>query len=87
MEIISSTPNDGVFYWLVSSELVDSKNYRIKIMYVSDSSIFDYSDFFEIKHSTSPPIGIPGYNITFLLGIISIIGVYLTRKKLLAKLR
>ena len=82
MEIISSNPNNGEFYWFVSSELVDSKNYRIKIIYVSDSSVFDYSDYFEIKHSTSPPSGIPGYDITFLLGIISIIGVYLTRKKL-----
>ncbi|MFX1590196.1 MAG: hypothetical protein ACFFC1_18810 [Promethearchaeota archaeon] len=30
---------------------------------------------------------IPGYNMTFLLGIITIVGIYLTRKKLLAKSR
>ncbi|MFX0025984.1 MAG: Ser-Thr-rich GPI-anchored membrane family protein, partial [Candidatus Hermodarchaeota archaeon] len=87
MEIVSSTPNDGEFSWFISSELVDSKNYRIKIIYLLDSSIFDYSDYFEIKNSTSPPKGIPGYHLTLLLGIISIIGVYLTRKKLLAKSR
>ncbi len=91
MEIISSNPNNGEFYWFVSSELVESKNYRIKIIYVSDSSVFDYSDHFEIKHShhfpqgTSLPTGIPGYDITLLLGIIGIIGVYLIRKKLIAK--
>ncbi len=82
MEIISSTPNNGEFYWFVSSGLLDSKNYQIKITYLSDSSVYDNSDYFEIKHSASPPTAIPGYDITFILGTIGIIGVYLTRKKL-----
>lgn len=85
-EIISSTPNDGNFSWIIPSGLDNSTQYQIKISDVSNSPINDYSDYFEIY--TSPSISespdIPGYDTTILLGIsfVSVIGViYLLRKK------
>jgi len=47
-EIVSSTPNDGEYNWTVPSELDGSLEYQIKISAVSNPSIFDFSDDFEI---------------------------------------
>ena len=71
MEIISSTANDGEVYWVVSSELVSSEHYQIKIIDVSDASIFAYSNYFEIENTspTEPP-GIPGFNVLFLIAAL-----------------
>ncbi len=50
MEITSSTTNDGEYYWSLYSALIDSNQYQIKITDVSNSSTYDYSDYFEIKN-------------------------------------
>ncbi|MCJ7582817.1 MAG: GPI anchored serine-threonine rich family protein, partial [Candidatus Aminicenantes bacterium] len=71
MEIISSTANDGEVYWVVFSELVSSDHYQIKIIDVSDASIFAYSDYFEIENTSPPePPAIPGYNVLFLIAAL-----------------
>jgi len=71
MEIISSTANDGEVYWVVPSELVSADDYQIKIIDVSNASIFTYSEYFEIENTspTEPP-GIPGYNVIFLIAAL-----------------
>jgi len=90
MEVIANTPNDGEFYWSLYSGLIDSKNYQLRILDVSDQSVFGYSDYFEIKAPVSPPDNLPiifGYDITLLLVAIGVIGAYITRKKQVANLK
>lgn len=69
--IISSTPNDGEYRWNVDSVcdlagLISSNKSQIKISSTSNSSIFDYSDYFEIKILESHNNKIPGY----MMGLI-----------------
>ncbi|MFX1250353.1 MAG: ABC transporter substrate-binding protein, partial [Promethearchaeota archaeon] len=52
MEIVSSTPNDGEYYWAIPSALESSTHYQIKISEASDPSAYDFSDYFEIYTST-----------------------------------
>lgn len=79
LEIVSSTPNDGSFPWIIPSGLDNSTQYQVKITDVSNSLINDYSDYFEIytEPSTSGQTTIPGYDLMILIGtsIISIIGL------------
>ena len=84
MVITANTVNDGTFNWTISSELVDPDQYQIKITDVSDPTIYDFSDYFEITSpaSTEPP-EIPGYNLYILIGIISVISVILVKKRIL----
>jgi Tol biopolymer transport system component len=81
MDIIASTPNDGEFVWEIPSSLVESDQYQIKIIDVSDPSISDYSDYFEIEKPPSGEPAIPGYNLYLLIGIISIVSVILFKKR------
>jgi len=46
--IASSTSSDGSYTWSVSSSLSSGSNYNIKITSTSNSSIYDYSDYFSI---------------------------------------
>jgi len=78
MEITSSTTNDGEYYWNMPSELADSNLYQVKITDMSNSSTYDYSDYFEIK-SESPAI--PGYTMFLLIGIICVVSVILIKKR------
>ncbi|MFX1553763.1 MAG: Ser-Thr-rich GPI-anchored membrane family protein [Promethearchaeota archaeon] len=48
MEIVSETSNDGFYSWNISSILEGSTHYQIKISDVSNSSIYDYTEYFEI---------------------------------------
>lgn len=48
MEIISSTTNDGEYYWTIPSGLDDSTQYQIKITDVSKLTTYDFSEYFEI---------------------------------------
>ncbi|KKK41964.1 hypothetical protein LCGC14_2419900, partial [marine sediment metagenome] len=48
MEITSETANDGQYYWSLPSSLDISNKYQIKIIDVSNSSIYDFSDYFKI---------------------------------------
>ncbi len=52
MQITPSTPNDGTYFWAVSSGLDGSGQYQIKITDVSDPSVYDFSDYFEIFKPT-----------------------------------
>ena len=79
LEIVASTSNDGEYYWTIPSGLEDSINYQIKIIDVSNSSIYDYSDYFEIKHLTSQQSAISGYNLYFLLGLFGIISTIVVK--------
>jgi len=81
MEIISSTANNGEVYWVVFSELASSDHYQIKIIDVSNASIFAYSDYFEIENTlpTEPP-GIPGYNVLFLIATLGSIMALIMKK-------
>ncbi|MFX0211750.1 MAG: Ser-Thr-rich GPI-anchored membrane family protein [Candidatus Hodarchaeota archaeon] len=75
--IISSTPNDGDFPWIIPSGLDNSTQYQIKITDVSNSAINDYSDYFEIYTTPSIPPAIPGYDLMILIStsIVSVIGL------------
>ena len=76
LEIIPSTPNDGEFSWTIPSGFNNSTQYQIKLTDVSNSSIYDYSEYFEIFTSPSPntQTEIPGYNLILLFST-SLIGV------------
>jgi hypothetical protein len=81
MDIIASTSNDGEFLWEIPSSLVESDQYQIKIIDVSDPSISDYSDYFEIEKPPSGEPAIPGYNLSLLIGIVSVVSVMLSKKR------
>ena len=89
--ISASTPNDGSYSWTIPSGFVNSSQYQIKITDVSNSSFYDYSDYFEIftpptpvdSGSSSPEI--PGYDLIFLIGISSVITLFLIKKQLMEK--
>ena len=87
LEINSSTPNDGIYFWSIPDGLENSTQYQIKITDVSNSSIYDYSDPFEIYDTPtlSDQDDIPGYDllILFFASIVIIIGVIvlLSKKK------
>jgi len=90
MEITSTTENDGEFYWFVSSNLIDSDFYQIKIIDASNSSIYDYSDYFTIKsaQSKNPPPSIPGFPVFILITLIIMLSLIIIRKngeKLISK--
>ena len=82
LEISSDTANDGVYSWTIPLILEDSDQYQIKISDVSNPSIYDYSDYFEIKR---PPSGgtptIPGYNLYILIGMICAVSAMLFKKR------
>jgi len=80
MEIISSTPNNGEFSWLIPSTLEVSDQYQIKIIDVSNPSTSDYSDYFEIVRPSRGSRGIPGYTLYILIGLICLGSLILTRK-------
>ena len=46
--ITSSTMNDGSYSWSIPSNQDSGTNYRIMIIDTSDSSVFDFSDYFEL---------------------------------------
>ena len=52
--ISSSTSSDGSFSWTVPTDLSSATYYQIKITSTSSSSLYNYSDYFEI--SETPPI-------------------------------
>lgn len=86
MEIISDTENDGVYYWHLPSGLVNSIQYQIKIIDVSNSSTYNFSDYFEIKSPSSDGGGIPGYNLYILIGLMGVVSIILfkiLRKKII----
>ena len=69
MEITSSTPNDGTFYWTVPLGLDNSTQYQIKIINIFNSSIYNFSDFFEIYTiSDSLTVIIPNNSISWETG-------------------
>ncbi len=87
LEIISTTPNEGNFSWIIPAGLENSTQYQIKITDVSNSSIYDFSDLFEIYETPtlSDQDDIPGYDLLILFfgSIVIIIGVIvlLSKKK------
>ncbi len=89
--ISASTLNNGSYSWTIPSGLVNSTQYQIKITDVSNSSTYDFSDYFEIytpftpvdSRSSSPSI--PGYDLTLLIAISSVIILFLIKKKLMEK--
>jgi len=81
MEISASTPNDGEYYWLIPSGLFDSVLYQIRVNDVSDPSIFDNSDSFEIDSNLEEPI-IPGYEVMILFVSIIAVSIVLIKNRL-----
>jgi len=83
--IIVSTTNDGEYGWSIPTDLYDSSNYRIKITDATDSSVYDYSDYFQITipsaAGTPEDEGIPGYDIFIIIGIVSIISLIINKKR------
>jgi subtilase family serine protease len=80
MEISSSTPNDGEYYWSIPSSLESSNLYKIKITDSSNPFTHDYSEFFEIKNRRSRISGYPLYILMGLLGIVSIFQIRKIKK-------
>ena len=50
--IVSSTSNDRSHYWPISASLTPGTDYRIKIYSTTNSSISDFSSYFEIRTPT-----------------------------------
>ena len=84
--ITSSTLNDGELLWTIPFGLANSSQYQIKITDVSNPTTYDSTDYFEIytppdSGSSSPSI--PGYDLLLLIGISSLIAIFLIRKQLM----
>ncbi len=78
--LTSGTSNDGEISWTIPSGLANSTQYQIKITDVSNSSTYDYSDYFTIYDPTIAE-EIPGYDLYLLYMIIGIVSVVLIKKK------
>ena len=52
--IALETKNDGEYFWAIPSGLEDSMDYQIKVIDSSDSSIYDYSEYFKILSNFLP---------------------------------
>jgi hypothetical protein len=65
--INSYTFNDGSYYWTIPSDLSSSSNYRIKITSYSNSSIYDYSQYFTIQ-MRSITVSFPTSNTNWYTG-------------------
>ena len=82
IDIISNMPNDGEMEWLVLSGLVASDQYKIKVIDLANSSIFAYSEIFEITTPTQQELPVvPGYNIHLILCMVLAVSVVLTKKR------
>ena len=78
--ISSGTSNDGYFSWTIPSSITPGTDYQIKITSTSDSGVYDYSSYFEIKEKRS----IPGFDFAiFIIPLIflSIIRYLMNTKK------
>ncbi|MHA1651795.1 MAG: Ser-Thr-rich GPI-anchored membrane family protein [Candidatus Helarchaeota archaeon] len=61
--ITSSTSNDGSLRWSIPHGISQGSYYRIKITSTTDSSIYDYSDYFTIYTNNPTHMPIPGFTI------------------------
>ena len=77
--IVSSAYNDGSYYWTIPSGLSSSSYYEIKITSTSDSSIYDYSNYFSVTEPYLEWCGIVA--IIFVVIIVVIIVAILSVKK------
>ena len=75
--LISSTLNNGSYSWTIPESFQVSNDYKIKIIDVSNASIYDYSDFFSLSEAeeglddvviTAPNVQV-NLNQTFEVGI------------------
>ena len=85
LEIVSNTANDGEFEWLIPASLENSDHYQIKVSDVSNPSIFDISDYFQIYHLPSDTPSSPsvhGINVWIFLGAISFLSLIILRRRL-----
>lgn len=80
-EIISTTFNDGEYSWSIPSTLTNSTQYQIKIIDVTDPLIYAFSDYFEIFTPRGIP-GVPGYDLLIIIGAISIISLFVIKKRI-----
>ncbi|MFX1279746.1 MAG: Ser-Thr-rich GPI-anchored membrane family protein, partial [Promethearchaeota archaeon] len=83
IQITASTLNDGIYNWTIPSDLLNSDQYQIKITNTLDSTVYDFSDYFEIKRTPTAPPAILGYNFYILIGVIGIISTILVKKRIL----
>lgn len=68
--------DDGSYSWKIPSDLGSSKNYQIKIVDSDDSSIYDYSDEFEIvgkSETTNSSVNFAA--LSLVIAILVIVGV------------
>ncbi len=86
-EIASDISNDGSYCWTLPLGLVNATNYQIKITEASNSSVYDYSENFEIYAKfitvTNPDrVSISGYNpFLFLIAMIGISVILVLKKR------
>jgi len=57
------TPNNGSLLWSIPLNLAQGSYYRIKITSTTDSSIYDYSDYFTIYTNNPTHMPIPGFTV------------------------
>jgi len=83
LEFGTNIPTIGALLWTISSDLVNSTRYQIKITDYYNSSTYVFSDFFEISNPQLTPTspGIPGYNLYILIGVICIISLIILNRK------
>ncbi|MFW9867555.1 MAG: S8 family serine peptidase [Candidatus Thorarchaeota archaeon] len=82
LEIVSSTPNDGSYSWIIPAELTDSSFYQIIIIDAANSVTDDVSDNFEITKPKKIGPSIPGYCLYLIIAIISILSIILIKSKI-----
>ncbi|KKM67041.1 hypothetical protein LCGC14_1475140 [marine sediment metagenome] len=79
LEISPTTDNDGVYLWVLPSNLTISSEYSIKITDASTSVTYDFSVNFEIR--SPPSSAIPGYDLLILSGLLVSVSIYLIIRK------
>jgi len=77
--IDSAAVNSGNYSWLIPSDLPFCEKYYIYIA-ATDDSCYDFSDNFVIGSSSSSSPSV-GYNITFVILVISMISIIIIIKK------
>ena len=78
--IIANTPNDDSFEWTIPTDLTDGIDYQIRISDASNPTTYGESPDFALTTAATGDEGIPGYNLLFLLGIITIFSIISIRK-------
>ena len=65
-----NTPNDGIEEWIVPITCSPGLDYRIKITFILNSSVYDFSDYFSLEILKTISIIAPSFNSAYRVGTV-----------------